>query len=183
VNEARYWFPKAYADRVAKLRVAAGFLLVIAFLFFADPTKRSLSFGVPIAISGLLLRAWASGHLEKNRQLAVSGPYGYLRNPLYLGTLIVAAGFVIAARRWELGLLFAIVFGCVYLPVIELEEQHLRKLFPSYDDYASRVPLLVPRWRRPGNPRRFAWRLYLVNQEYQAALGFVAGLAVLLWKL
>jgi len=157
-------------------------VLVLAFLFFAAPDTRSLSIGVPVAFGGLLLRAWAAGHLEKNRQLAVSGPYGYLRNPLYLGTLIVAFGFVVAARRWELGVLFALVFGCIYLPVIELEEQHLRKLFPSYEDYASRVPLLLPRLRRPGNPRRFASRLYKVNQEYQAALGFLAGLAVLLWK-
>jgi protein-S-isoprenylcysteine O-methyltransferase Ste14 len=182
VSLRRYWFPKRYADVVAKLRVPAGFLLVIAFLYFAAPNNQSLSVGGPIAFGGLLLRAWAAGHLEKNRQLAVSGPYGYMRNPLYLGTLIVALGFVIAARRWELGLLFALVFGGVYLPVIELEEQHLRHLFPSYEDYASRVPLLIPKFRRPGNPRRFAWRLYMVNQEYQAGLGFLAGLAVLLWK-
>jgi protein-S-isoprenylcysteine O-methyltransferase Ste14 len=178
----QYWFPKPYADRVAKLRVPAGFLLVVAFLYFAAPSTRSLAIGVPVALGGLLLRAWAAGHLEKNRQLAVSGPYGHVRNPLYLGTLIVALGFVIAARRWELGVLFAVVFGGVYLPVIELEEQHLRKLFPGYEDYASRVPLLTPRWRAPANARRFAWRLYLTNQEYQAALGFLAGLAVLLWK-
>ena len=180
--QRRYWFPKPYADRVAKLRVPAGFILVAAFLYFAAPDTRSLAIGVPVAFCGLCLRAWAAGHLEKNRQLAVSGPYGWVRNPLYLGTLIVALGFAVAARRWEVGLLFALVFGGVYLPVIELEEQHLRELFPSYDDYASRVPLLIPHFRRPGNPRRFAWRLYVVNQEYQAALGFLAGLAVLLWK-
>jgi protein-S-isoprenylcysteine O-methyltransferase Ste14 len=182
MSARRYWFPKPYADHVAKLRVPAGFVLVAAFLYFASPDTESLSIGVPVAFGGLCLRAWAAGHLEKNRQLAVSGPYGLVRNPLYLGTLLVALGFAIAARRWEVGLLFAVVFGSVYLPVIELEEQHLRKLFPSYDDYASRVPLLIPRFRRPGNPRRFAWRLYMVNQEYQAALGFLAGLAVLLWK-
>ncbi|MGG7382428.1 methyltransferase family protein, partial [Escherichia coli] len=79
----------------------------------------------------------------------------------YLGTLIVALGFTIAARRWELGAFFALVFGAVYLPAIELEEQHLRELFPSYDDYASRVPLLVPRLRPPVNPRRFKWQLYV----------------------
>jgi protein-S-isoprenylcysteine O-methyltransferase Ste14 len=182
LSERRYWFPKRYADIVARLRVPAGFLLIAAFLYFASPDTQSLSIGVPIAFGGLLLRAWAAGHLEKNRELAVSGPYAYVRNPLYLGTLLVALGFVVAARRWELGVIFAVIFGGVYLPVIELEEQHLRSLFPSYDDYASRVPLLMPRWRSSVNPRRFQWRLYLVNQEYQAALGFLCGLAVLLWK-
>ncbi len=178
----RYWFPKAYADAVAKLRVPAGFVLVAAFLYFADPTPKSLSIGVSVALGGLMIRGWAAGHLEKNRQLAMSGPYAHLRNPLYLGTLIVALGFVIAARRWELGLLFALVFGGVYLPVIELEEQHLRELFPGYGDYASRVPMLLPCSRGLGDSRRFAWSLYLLNREYQAALGFLAGVLVLLWK-
>ena len=77
------------------------------------------------------MRAWAAGHLEKNLALTESGPYAHVRNPLYLGTLTVAAGFVIAARRWELGVLFAAVFVLIYLPVVELEEQHLRKLFPA----------------------------------------------------
>jgi protein-S-isoprenylcysteine O-methyltransferase Ste14 len=176
------WFPKPYADTVARLRVPAGFVLIVAFLYFASPDPQSLAIGVPIALAGLLVRAWAAGHLEKNRQLAVSGPYAHVRNPLYLGTLTVALGFVIAARRWELGLIFAVVFIGVYLPVIGLEEQHLRKLFPSYDDYATRVPALLPRWRGSVNPRRFSARLYMVNQEYQAGLGFLVGLAVLWWK-
>jgi protein-S-isoprenylcysteine O-methyltransferase Ste14 len=178
----RYWFPKPYADAVAKLRVPAGFVLLAAFLYLAAPNARSLAVGAPVALCGLLLRGWAAGHLEKNRQLAVSGPYAYVRNPLYLGTLIAAAGFVVAARRWELGVIFAAVFGLIYLPVIELEEQHLRELFPSYADYARRVPLLLPRWRKPRSPRRFRWELYWRNEEYQAALGFLGGLAVLLWK-
>jgi protein-S-isoprenylcysteine O-methyltransferase Ste14 len=178
----RYWFPKPYADAVAKLRVPAGFLLLAAFLYLAAPNARSLAVGAPVAFCGLLLRGWAAGHLEKNRQLAVSGPYAYVRNPLYLGTLVAAAGFVVAARRWELGVIFTAAFALIYLPVIELEEQHLRQLFPSYADYARRVPLLVPRLRKPPHPRRFRWELYRRNEEYQAALGFLAGLAVLVWK-
>lgn len=182
MSERRYWFPKSYADAVARLRVPAGFLLIAAFLYFASPDRQSLAAGVPIAVAGLLLRAWAAGHLEKNRQLATSGPYAMVRNPLYLGTLIVAAGFVVAARRWELGVIFALVFGGIYLPVIELEEQHLRKLFPSYAEYAARVPVLIPRFGKSGDSKPFQFRVYMVNQEYQAALGFLAGLAVLLWK-
>ncbi len=181
-GERHYWFPKRYADTVARLRVPAGFLLIAAFLYFASPSALSLAIGVPAAFLGLILRGWAAGHLEKNQQLATSGPYAYVRNPLYLGTLIVALGFVIAARRWELGLIFALVFGGVYLPVIELEEQHLRKLFPDYASYAARVPVLLPRPSKATAAKRFSWHVYRVNQEYQAALGFLAGLAVLLWK-
>jgi protein-S-isoprenylcysteine O-methyltransferase Ste14 len=174
-------FPKPYADAVAKLRVACGFLMVAAFLWLSAPTWTSLAIGLPLAAVGLLLRAWAAGHLEKNRALAESGPYAYVRNPLYIGTLAVAAGFVIASRRWELGVLFAAVFLLIYLPVVELEEQHLRSLFPRYADYADRVPRLWPRLMGNGS-KPFSFATYLRNLEYQALAGFLIGVAVLIWK-
>ena len=175
-------FPKPYADFVARLRVPSGFLLVAAFAWFAQPSVRSLMYGFPISVAGLALRAWAAGHLAKNQRLATSGPYAYTRNPLYLGTLIVAAGLAVAGRSAGLALLFAGVFLLVYLPVILLEEQHLRQLFPEYVDYARQVPSLLP-WRT-GWPAssQFSRQLYWKNQEYQAALGFLAGVALLSWK-
>lgn len=176
------WFPKPYADRVAKLRVPGGFVLVAAFLYYAAPDARSIEVGVPLAVLGLLLRAWATGHLEKNLELTTSGPYGHLRNPLYAGTLTVAAGLAIAARRWPLAILFAAVFALVYLPVVELEEQHLRELFPGYGEYSRRVPAFWPRVTAAGASKRFRWKLYARNREYQALLGFLAALAVLVWK-
>jgi protein-S-isoprenylcysteine O-methyltransferase Ste14 len=181
LNERRYWFGKRYADAVARLRVPGGFLLVAAFGWLAQPDLRSMALGIPVSLAGLLLRGWAAGHLAKNQTLATGGPYAYVRNPLYLGTLAVAAGLVIASRRWELGVLFAAVFTLIYLPVIELEEQHLRKLFPEYEAYAARVPMLRPVWGQ-NTGSRFRWALYMRNQEYQALLGFLAGAAWLLWN-
>jgi len=175
-------FPKPYADAVAKLRVPGGFILVAAFLWLSAPSATSLMIGLPVSILGLALRAWAAGHLEKNTTLADGGPYAYVRNPLYIGTLLTAAGLAIASRRWELGILFAIVFLLIYLPVVELEEQHLRKLFPEYDGYAMRVPKLLPRFPAAPSNRIFQWSVYMKNQEYQALLGFLAGTAFLLWK-
>jgi protein-S-isoprenylcysteine O-methyltransferase Ste14 len=178
----RNLFPKPYADFVAHLRVPCGFLLVAAFAWFSRPSLTSLAYGIPVAIAGLALRAWAAGHLAKNQQLATSGPYAYTRNPLYLGTLMVALGLAIAARSPGLALLFAAFFILIYWPVIVLEQQHLGKLFPEYADYSARVPALVPfRKRRPA-AGRFNRQLYWKNQEYQAFLGFVAGLAWLFWK-
>ena len=177
-------FPKRYADAVAKLRVPSGFLLVVVFAWFSHPTSHSLALGLPIGLLGLLLRAWAAGCLAKNQQLATGGPYAYTRNPLYLGTLLVAAGLVVASRNIGLGVLFIAVFLLVYLPVIQLEEQHLRGLFPEYAPYAERVPALWPRLTpaptENSNPFRAA--LYLRNQEYQAGAGYVAGMLFLLWK-
>ena len=177
----RVSFPKPYADAVARLRVPGGFLMVAAFLWLSAPTWTSLAWGLPVSLAGLALRAWAAGHLEKNRTLAETGPYAHVRNPLYIGTLAVAAGFVLASRRWELGVFFAAVFLFIYLPVVELEEQHLRSLFPEYADYAKRVPRLWPGGGSSG-VKRFEWSVYMRNQEYQALAGFLLGVAVLIWK-
>lgn len=175
-------FPKRYADTVARLRVPSGFLLVAAFAWFSQPSAGSLAAGFPISVLGLGLRAWAAGCLAKNQQLATGGPYAYTRNPLYLGTLLVAAGLVMASRSVGLGVLFAAVFLWVYVPVIQLEEQHLRSLFPRYAEYAAEVPALWPRLggKRGGNG--FRWALYMKNQEYQAAAGFAIGVLFLIWK-
>ena len=176
-------FPKPYADAVARLRVPSGFLLVLVFAWFSRPTPLSMAIGVPLSLAGLALRAWAAGCLAKNRQLATGGPYAYTRNPLYIGTLLVAAGLAVASRSIGLAALLAAVFLLVYLPVIQNEEQHLRQIFPEYAEYAERVPALIPRLpARENNSNPFRMGLYLKNQEYQAGLGFFAGMLFLLWK-
>jgi len=178
----RPWFSKPYADAVARLRVPLGFIMVAAFAWFSAPDARSLAWGLPVAAVGLLLRGWAAGHLEKNRTLATGGPYAYVRNPLYIGTATVAAGLAIASRRWELAALFGAAFVLVYLPAIELEEQHLRKLFPEYAEYAARVPMLLPRFSAHGGIGSFRWSIYRRNQEYQALAGLLGGAVLLVWK-
>jgi len=181
-------FPKPYADAVARLRVPSGFLLVIVFAWFSSPTPLFMAIGMPLSFAGLALRAWAAGCLAKNRQLATGGPYAHTRNPLYIGTLLVAAGLAVASRSIGLAALFIAVFVLVYLPVIQNEEQHLRQIFPEYAEYAERVPALLPRLARRPNPapeniaNPFRAGLYLKNQEYQAGLGFLAGMLFLLWK-
>ena len=180
---SRSLFPKRYADQVARLRVPFGFLLVAAFAWLSQPNRDSLLCGSPVSLLGLLLRAWAAGHLFKNQDLAQAGPYALTRNPLYIGTLLVACGLVIAGRSIALAILFAAVFLLIYLPVIELEEQHLRKLFPHYEDYANRVPKLIG--IPPGKPRRgarFSIAQYVKNREYEAFFGFLAGFMFLIQK-
>ena len=145
-----------------------------AFAYWSEPTAESLSMGLLVAIAGLLLRGWAAGHLEKNQRLATGGPYALTRNPLYVGTLLVAAG---------LAILFAAAFGLIYLPAIELEEQHLRELFPEYGEYARRVPRLGFRFPSSGGHPSFQFALYRKNEEYKAAAGFLTGVALLVWKI
>ncbi|HTU48222.1 MAG TPA: isoprenylcysteine carboxylmethyltransferase family protein [Bryobacteraceae bacterium] len=175
-------FPKAYADFVQRLRVVFGFLLLAAFAWLSQPTLESMLIGIPISSLGLFLRAWAAGHLAKDRQLATSGPYAYVRNPLYLGTLIAALGIVVASRSLWLAFIFAMAFMFVYLPAIELEEQHLREIFPEYAPYAAQVHRFLPSLGRAANGTRFRWTFYRRNEEYKALLGFVTALAWLIWK-
>jgi protein-S-isoprenylcysteine O-methyltransferase Ste14 len=169
----KHWFPKAYADVAARLRVPAGFVMLAAFGYFAQPTAESMQMGLPVSMSGLALRAWAAGHLRKNQKLATSGPYSFTRNPLYLGTLITAMGLAMSGNSVGLGAFFAAIFVLVYLPAIELEEQHLLEILPDYAEYAARVPLLVPSVPSGTGDDAFSLAQYLKNEEYQALIGWL----------
>ena len=178
----RHIFPKPYADFVQRLRVPFGFVLLIAFAWLSHPTRRSLFVGLPIALCGLGLRAWAAGHLAKDRELATTGSYAYIRNPLYAGTLLTALGLVIAAASVALALLFVAAFLLIYLPAVELEEQHLAEMFPSYSTYSARIYRFLPirKWR--GREAAFSRALYIRNEEYKALLGFALAVGWLLVK-
>jgi protein-S-isoprenylcysteine O-methyltransferase Ste14 len=167
-------------NRIARrIRVPLGFLFAAAYVWLARPTIPSIAVGSGLALVGLCIRALASGHVEKNELLATTGPYAYTRNPLYLGSLVLAAGFLIAARSWWLPLIATVMLFAIYFPVIRSEEVFLSARFPEFSDYASQVPRLVPRLRPYHNPsgtNSFSWHLYWKHREYNAALG--AGLMI-----
>ena len=166
------------------IRVPLGFLFAVLYFWAAKPTVVSLLLGAVLVIPGLVLRALASGHVQKNEQLATSGPYSYTRNPLYLGSLILACGFALAARSWWVVLGIVGLFFIIYLPVIRSEEAFLRSRFAEFDDYARRVPSLFPRLSRYGNtPGKFSRDLYLMHREYNALLGTAVITAALIAKM
>jgi protein-S-isoprenylcysteine O-methyltransferase Ste14 len=172
-------------SRVARrIRVPLSFAFAIAYVWLAHPTRTSLMAGALLLVPGLLLRGLASGHVQKDRQLTTSGPYAYTRNPLYLGSLILAAGFVVAARSWWIPAILLAMFVAIYVPVIAGEERYLRQRFPEYDDYSRHVPRFAMRLTRYGNQRgTFSSGRYWKHREYNAVLGCVALLAVLVVKL
>jgi protein-S-isoprenylcysteine O-methyltransferase Ste14 len=167
-----------------RVRVPLGFLFAAIFLFFARPTMLSLTIGGIIAIVGLLIRAWSSGHIRKNQELADSGPYALTRNPLYLGSFVLGLGFTIASGVWWLGLLFIALFLGIYLPVMRVEAEDLQRMFgEKYTEYARRVPLFFPRLPPKGASRaKFDKNLYLRYREYRAALGSLAAWFILVLK-
>ncbi len=165
-----------------RIRVPLGFAFAVIFLWLAKPTQISMLIGTTLVVPGLVIRALASGHLQKNELLATGGPYAYTRNPLYVGSLILAGGFALAARSWWLaGGIIAFLFA-IYLPVIRAEEVLLRGRFPQFEEYAQHVPRLLPRLTAFGNSGRFSWDLYWKHREYNAALGSIAMMAALAAK-
>lgn len=166
-------------------RVPLGFLCGALFLIFAKPTPFTLTIGGLVALPGLALRAWASGHLRKNDALATGGPYAFTRNPLYLGSFVLGLGFSIAAGRIVLALAFAILFLGIYVPVMRVESATLAELFgKKFRRYAEAVPLFFPRFTayRAGTSTNFEVSLYKRYREYQAALGFAVAWALLAVK-
>jgi len=167
-----------------RIRVPLGFLFGIVFLVFARPEPTVLIIGGIIAAIGILIRAWASGHIRKNQNLAVSGPYSYTRNPLYLGSFVLGVGFTIAAGVWWLGIIFIALFLGIYLPVMRVESGELTKLFGAeYEEYARRVPLFFPRpTAYRASDTKFDMSLYLRYREYRAALGLIFAWLALAFK-
>jgi protein-S-isoprenylcysteine O-methyltransferase Ste14 len=171
-----------------RLRVPLGFLFAAAYLWFANPIWTSILAGCGFILLGLGIRTSASGHIRKNAQLAITGPYAYTRNPLYLGSIVMAAGFVVAARNLWIGIAACLMFLVIYLPVILAEESYLRSAFTEYSQYAVQVPRLLPR-RTPyrtntdGGLPQFSWELYLRHREYNSILGAALMLGALILKL
>jgi protein-S-isoprenylcysteine O-methyltransferase Ste14 len=160
-----------------RVRLRIGFLFGIAYLIFARPTPGSLLLGLPVALVGLLVRAWAAGHIVKNEQLTMTGPYAHTRNPLYFGSFLIAAGFALAAH-WSLLLVLIALFAFIYGPTIEQERTAIRTRFPEdYARYEANVPAFAPRlmpWRGQTRGESFSFTLYMRQREWQAGLAFVA---------
>lgn len=178
----------SWARMATRSRVPLSFLIAAVSLWLAQPTPLSIVGGAGFAFVGLGLRAVASGHIDKNVRLAVTGPYAYTRHPLYLGSVLIAIGFVVAARSWWVGVAACALFLAVYLPVIKAEEVYLRATFAGYPDYAASVPgfgLRVTPYRagRSETRARFSRDLYLWHREYNAALCALLMLGGLLLKL
>ena len=170
-----------------RIRVPLGFLFAVLYFWLARPSWRSLAFGAIGVVLGLLIRALASGHVRKNEALATSGPYAYTRNPLYLGSLLMGLGFAVAARSWWVGVALVVMFVAIYLPVIRDEEAFLRQKFPEFEEYARRVPRMLPRVVAHSDGGEgaagFSWDLYWKHREYNAMLGAVGMVAGLLIKM
>jgi protein-S-isoprenylcysteine O-methyltransferase Ste14 len=173
-------------QRVARrIRVPLGFLAAALYLFELwrrAPRPGAVGLSLALVLPGLWLRGYASGYVKKNRELTMTGPYAHTRNPLYLGSMLIAAGFAVALESWAMALLLAAGFALIYIPVIASEERFLRATFPGFDAYCRAVPRLIPRLTSADLPKSvspqpeavtpgFSLDRYLKHREYNAALG------------
>lgn len=177
--------PLAWRKTIRRARVPLGFAFTLAFLALARPTPLSLALSAPLVAVGLLVRASAAGHLRKFEALSVTGPYAHTRNPLYLGSLLMAIGVGVASARPIFAVALAVVFSLVYTATILEEERHLVKRYEGFEAYARAVPRLWPRL----SPARleegggFSFAVYRLNREYQALLGCAAIYAFLVARM
>jgi len=183
--EAADWITRW--QRVARrIRVPLGFLTAGLYLFELGrraPQPTAVAWSLLLVLPGLWLRGYAAGYVKKNKELTQTGPYAHTRNPLYLGSMLMAAGFALALLSWPVAVVLAAGFAVIYVPVIASEERFLRATFADFDEYCSRVPRLIPRLtpgRRPDDATRpadsggagsFSFSLYLKHREYNAGVG------------
>ncbi len=169
-----------------RIRVPMGFGFAAVFLWLARPTWASIGWSLMVVVPGLWMRGYAAGYVKKNEELTRTGPYAYTRNPLYLGSMLIAFGFAAAARSSVLPMALAGLFAAIYWPTIRSEEEFLRGRFPEFEEYARAVPRLLPRLRAAptlASAGVFSRERYLHHREYNSAIGALAIYAALLMRL
>jgi hypothetical protein len=174
-GEAQPLLRTRLAEALARRRVFLGFIVAGAALVLARPTWASLAAGFLVAVAGECIRVWAAGHLEKSREVTRSGPYVWMRHPLYAGSAVLALGVVVAARSPALAVLAALYIGSTIPAAIRAEEAFLTRTFgATYDRYrGSRAEPMA---------RRFSAARAVRNREYRAVAGLLAGFALLAAK-
>jgi len=187
-------FMKRWQQIARRVRVPLGFVAAGFYLWQLIAHKPSLTpiaWSLLLVLPGLWLRGYASGYVKKNQELTVTGPYAHTRNPLYLGSILIASGFAVALLSWQFAVALLVFFVLIYVPVIASEEAFLRDTFLEFEWYCARVPRLIPRItpvvKADGSPDQsggFSFDLYRKHREYNSALGALllyCGLLLAIW--
>lgn len=180
------------SSKTLNWRRASVFLLLGAILFFSNPGLSFFIVGSLLALFGEAIRVWAAGHLEKNKTLTTSGPYAFVRNPLYIGTLFIMMGILLASSSLESGSARGKVFLFLLLPLclllffgyyfpykIRVEgDRMVRRFGEAGKEWASKTPNLIPRLipYEDRSKKRWQFTLFLKNSELETAFAVVLGL-------
>jgi protein-S-isoprenylcysteine O-methyltransferase Ste14 len=161
---------------LARRRVPLGLLTAVVAAVLARPTWASWQMGLAVAGLGEAVRVWAAGHLEKGREVTMSGPYRFTRHPLYVGSSIMATGIVLASHSGVVAVCAVVYMGATLTAAIRTEEAFLRRTFgDTYDRYQRREAAPMA--------RRFSLARAMRNREYRAVIGLLAGFSLLALKI
>lgn len=164
---------KERLKRWSKLRFAIIYPIGLFVVLFSNSDDRSIMASVWFIIAGLLLRLWANGYAIKMDKLTTSGPYAFVRHPLYLGTILIGIGFIVMLKIYYIGALFLIVMLLVYYRTVKKEEAMLEAKFNDfYLRYKEKVRAVLPSFSayREGEKWRFSFRRLIKSQEYKPFL-------------
>jgi protein-S-isoprenylcysteine O-methyltransferase Ste14 len=162
-------------------RIPASILMGAAILLLAQPTISSWLLGLGVVAIGESLRIWASGHIHKSAEVTTTGPYAMCRHPLYLGHLLVAAGFCIAGASWIAFIIVGISFFVIYMPTWKNEEKNLIALFgDTYRNFLVTTPALLPRWNSRVCSGSFDWALVSQHREWKHAAALAGGMLLMI---
>ena len=174
-------FMQRWQKIARRIRVPLGFAAALLYLWELvehKPQPQLIAWSLLLVLPGLWLRGYAAGYVKKNSELTMTGPYAHVRNPLYLGSILIAAGFAVALMSLPFAIVLLVFFLLIYVPVIASEEAFLRDTFLEFEWYCARVPRLIPRItpaRAPDGPRgqsgSFSFALYRKHREYNSAIG------------
>jgi hypothetical protein len=166
--------------RLARLRVPLGFACGGLALWLARPTLSSAVVGMAIAIAGEAIRIWAAGHIEKGREVTRSGPYRFVRHPLYLGSAIIGAGFMWAAQSVAVAALGGLYLVVTLIAAMRTEERALSAKFgDQYDAYREGRATRPDASGAAPADRPFSWSRVIANREYRAVAGLLVAVLVL----
>jgi len=160
------------------------YFLIVILIIFAKPQPDAYFFvGLFIILIGQIIRFWAAGYLVKNKFLTTAGPYAYLKNPLYLGTLLIMIGFCIIGEgdyyiNWILLGIGIFGFFLYYVPYKKKQESNrLHEIFGAeWDEYNKSVPNYIPKLT-PYHKRQGKWSLKTLagNSEHWTFIAIIAG--------
>jgi protein-S-isoprenylcysteine O-methyltransferase Ste14 len=159
------------------------FIGALLLVIFAKPQYPGILIGMVLIFLGEGIRIWAAGHLQKNEVLTVTGPYAYVKNPLYIGSILITAGFCILADSVYLLAAAFFMFCFHYIPYKKkVEGDRMKKIFGcQFDDYDGKVPDYLPRWT-PYSNEKISWqfRCFIENSEEGILLIILAGIVLIL---
>ena len=173
-------------DRLTKPRFVGAYLLVPLLFFFAHTTERQLQGGIVFTFLGVLLRFWANGHVghvkvnwtqssqrdAKIGELVTTGPYAFVRHPLYLGSFLIGLGFgIIVGRFWLVAIALGVMAVIYHRKIVEEETTLNHEWGEAFERYRQAVPRYLPTWRPYSRARgSWSWKGIWASREWKAAI-------------